>query len=409
MLLLRTGNAKEYEELSARDIAKRFGVPIEKLVKTPVFELVPDKIHSKPGQSKEISGPAGASPPASFTFKHERVTYELRYATSNFPQEKGDKFIDVYEPRKIKFLGIIQFVDPEDEDLLVYMFLYPWCGNSPFKAEAVSQPHWYFKDVEKLADADVDKFAKLGEAITTISRYSGEPLRIVAKGFDIIGTEQLIDSQIQSQLLTIAQSDPAAFLTKINSQLTTFRGIAVNAIDTGLFIIKGAGNGKAWFWNRGEQNGKKITEIYDNGIADAEQLLTYVNANIHEYYPLLFQALQSEKSVSTAEKFLSAQAPIDLMSMFDNTPKSVAQVDTSSDFGGGTDDIEVKDNFVEQEVFPAPPVTEPRTTPHVEPEVPVVPDQPLPPVVETAVPPVAETPPPANVPAFLNKPKGAGK
>jgi len=364
MLLLRKSSEKEFQDIDPVDFAEEFKIPLKKLIKTPVFNLTEAKKIKKPGQSKEISVPAGRSDRASFFFKKDNITYEIRYAESANNVEKGDKYVVEYEPRSVVFKGGIQFMDPENLDLLVFTYVLPTCSDSPFRTAGMNPPHYEFVDKEKASQKEMEGFGEFSKAISTISGYTGDPLRILAKAFNITGTDVMEDVEVQSELAKIAQNSslggPTAFNKKAGSQVHLFKGIVLNAVDKGIFILKGNAMGEYWMWNSGDLKGQRVVQVFDNGVAKIEVLQAFISENMQEYYSILINAMKSQSASDAAERFLESQPALDLNALFDTTPKTIAKP-AESEFGGSTDDImnestdslqEVNPNLTQQPLVP---------------------------------------------------------
>ena len=101
MLLIRKGSEKEFTSLTIEKCEEMFNIPSKKLFKTPEFVINPKRQSSNPGQSHQLSSPAGTQVPANMFVKIANVSYEIRYAETINQIERGDKWVEDYFPRKV--------------------------------------------------------------------------------------------------------------------------------------------------------------------------------------------------------------------------------------------------------------------------------------------------------------------
>lgn len=332
-------------QVTAEEVSQRFNVPLEKIRKAPEFVINPERLVSKKsGQSKEMNIPAGKGVMASMFIKEGGKKLQLRYAEAVNQVEKGNKYVDEYAPRKIHFKGLGVVIRDDNEDLMVYMYLHPACAQSPFRSKnSPEKPGWAFKDLEREGEEVMEGVIALNDALQAILSYSGEPLRIIAKGFGIQGVDKQTDKQVQAELSKKAQNPmiggPVAFLEKINTNDTIFRGLINNGIDRNLFIVKTSGGRKRWTWGASERRGMDIVDLYDNGTPDGQVLIEYILTKISEYYPILMKYQESYVAEKTANDFWAGKDLIDLNKMFSPAFKEQAPI------GGGTDETSSEDDI----------------------------------------------------------------
>lgn len=317
---------------TAREVAERFGVPYEKLEKTPEFLINPEDIVRKPGQSAEISIKAGTRVMANIIVRVNGKSIEIRYAESANDRYIGDKLVPEYTPRKITFLGEAQLIEESNMDLAVFMYLHPFNRNSPFRKPTAAYS-WYFKDIEAESAIQMDINTALMESMYEISSLSGEPLRIIAKGFGVTGVLSLPDNAIKSQLIEMAKVDPVEFNKNIGSQQTQFRGLILNGIDNGLFVVKRRGGTDTWMWGAGQSAGQPIVDIVDKGVSQSDILIEQILYKITEYYPILVNAVKAVGAKANADEYL-ANTDLNVKQMF--AGMSSAPKVPESEFGGGS-------------------------------------------------------------------------
>lgn len=344
MLLIRKASDKDFQLIDVEEVCERFGVPLDKLKENPELLINEDRISDRLGQSRELSAPAGNSKPSSFVFTWKNIKYELKYAkfVNEVPTQTGENRKE-YEPRKVVFKGVVQFYEIDDIDLMVYLYLYPKCGNSPFKS-ARTIHDWYFKDLEAEGQAEMDKFNELSEAISEINSLDGDALRVVAKALNITYQPFTKDIQIRAELSKRAQLDPYAFNKALNSNVTRFKGIVLMSVDMGVFELKPNGQYSSWYWGKGENNGRKVVDVISDKENANDVLFTHIQSNMSEYYVTILNTIKHMNADAKSDDFLENQEKIDLKDVFgskDSTSKQPEIPAGGSEFGGGTDEIDI--------------------------------------------------------------------
>lgn len=336
MLLIKEGGAKEFQSVTAEELAERFNIPIEKITKSPEFIINPDRIaRKKAGQSREISVPAGSGFFANMFVKIAGKTLEIRYCESINQVEKGDKLVDEYFPRKLQYLGENMLMEADNLDLCVYMFLYPLCKQSPFRNSIKEKYHWGFKDLEQESEEEMASTNELMNALNAINSYSGESLKVIARSFGFTGVDDTEDIILKANLVKLVQNPniknaALEFNKNINSQVHIFRGLSLNAIEKGLFVVSTMGLNEYWAWGEGDRKGQRIVDITNGSVSKNDTLLLHIQNNIQEYYPIIYSANRTMAAKNKTESFFEKQAPIDLNAMFNQQ--------SASEFGGSTDD-----------------------------------------------------------------------
>lgn len=289
-----------------KDVAKRFGVPLEKLEKSSEFRFN-EALKGYDLGSKSKRSPGGNRFPASFhATDKDGLNVEIRYAKSHTKnRDKAGILMDVFSPRKVEFMGDIDV--PETLEEAIFKYLHPKCSQSPFRGN-VSYPFTYeYVDKQQKAEKAIEKGDTMLKALQHAKNYSSTDLRLMAKGMGIENVDGKEEQELRADLSELAMKNPSEYLRKTNLNGTIFDGRIMDAIDSGLFIKKESFGVERWEWNAGVNKGQTICEISNRSISAQEFLRNHIKSNLNQYYAQITNIQNEMDAEKKAEAFLSQQ------------------------------------------------------------------------------------------------------
>lgn len=319
------------QKISAKDFCIKFGIDFNALKKNPVFE---EKAR-KTGVNK---GPT-TFPARCFIRDKEGAVLELRYSqTRNTRVVKNEK-IDSFSPKNIK-LEAVKTRIATDEDKLVFMFANPNNTVSPFtNGKNTLYTH---VDPAIVAAGRMKAVHATKKAMDYLDAMSDAELIIFAKGFQasyrdkarpfnpfVDGTHTDVDI-VRVSMMEFCNINPQAIVELYDNQLGKIRGQIVSLVDNGIVVLDSSTGVRQWRWAKGERQGQPIgNQILDNHSDARDYLLTYVQANLHEYLSTISSTNESISAEQSALNYLSNQkaqqvAHVESLS-YEGLPQSYAE------------------------------------------------------------------------------------
>lgn len=299
--------------VTREQLAKKFGVNLNKIEKRPEFEStkkIVDRINGG-----RIKSPAGHNLLCYFVVEdpETRLPMEIRFAESNNQKIVGDRVIDQFKPKQIVFTGSAIALDrtnPADLDRALYLHLYPTNSLSPLRTSRSPRAKHEFIDTTARAEKRINGINEMGEAILHATQVKGQDMLIFAKGLGIPSVENKDEREVRADLMDFAQKQPKLYLEKKNSQLTIIEGRIENFIDKGIFKLEQIGTVRRWSWTAGNKEGEIILDIV-NTTQDAKTALkNHIFNDINEYNAILANLTETLSSRAVAEAALKAlEAP----------------------------------------------------------------------------------------------------
>ena len=306
------------KQVGLDELQKELGIkiPIEKVLKKPVFEINPALKQRDPANGPNAYRVrAGYDFPPKFNFRHPKTgrTHEVRYADQMpVPKEATEGRTFSYSPKMLSFEGEMEYVNT-DEDKAIFFYLYPVCKDSPCRS-AKSPYEWHFVDDEAKANARIESIEKKREAMRFVDTLEGQSLFIIAKALRIPGAHRMDERQVLAEVSDYAMAKPEEFLKKADSQVAQIEGLIIDAIDRGIFVLDKVYNTKQWKWGMGTSKGAMIVELSEHVKDEAEALITHFQSNnLTEMLPKLIEISKTVVAKDTAEKQL---AGVDILGQF---------------------------------------------------------------------------------------------
>lgn len=305
------------------DLEKRLGItiPIDKLLKKPLFEINPALILKDPANGPGAVKHRNAMEfPAYFrTQLKTGEDVEIRYCTNRTPDVKTHGQTEKFAPRMVEFDGRAEFIK-DDKDKAIYFWLHFYNKTSPFRV--VGLPHEYdLVDDDARANELIAGLTLKGKATSHAAALQGDQMVIIAKGMRIPGASTMEPLMIKAQLMQYASDNPAAYLNAAESQVNHIQGLIFDSIDKGIFVMENVYNSKRWKWNMGVKKGEVIVEMSSSVVDDNEALLTHISQHINEFLPVLIDTSKTINAKSNLDKALSNVNVMDMLGYNDNPPQ----------------------------------------------------------------------------------------
>lgn len=298
-------------QVTAKDLATRFDVDLDKILKNSLFQLNPVLKGFDLGASRQkgravFRTPNGKYYPAFFMTRDPKtdLDIEIRFASSRTHRNIGEKRIEVFSPRNVFINGDDSIPSTVDEAL--YFYLYPVNRQSPFRYD---NP-WVYKhqDLMEEAESKISQADVLFQALSHARSVSGPEMGLFAKGLGIHGVTAMDHKEVSAQLSEWAQRDPVFYMSKVGNQTTLFDGRVMDAIDIGVFVLKPNMGVFRWEWGVGPKKGNKIVDIVNSNEDSKKVLLDFIKSDPNAYYDDIMNAHKSVTADVTMEAFLKAKS-----------------------------------------------------------------------------------------------------
>lgn len=300
------------KQVNLNDLGKALGIeiPLDLIKKKPLYEINPALVIKDPANGPMATKCRQAMEfPCVFntTLKNGEAV-EIRYCLTRTPDPKTHGSTEKYSPRVCEFEGRAEFVK-DDLDKAVFFWVHFYNKTSPFRQ--VGQPFEYeLVDDDAKARELIEHLTLRGRAATHASALQGEQLMIIAKGMGIPGVQSMEPMMVKAQLMQFASDQPAEYLVKAESNVTHVKGLIVDSIDKGIFVLDNQFNVKRWRWGEGVRKGELLVEISNNVPDHNEALVTHISQHIQDILPVL---METAKNVNGSKSLEAGAKDIDVM------------------------------------------------------------------------------------------------
>lgn len=320
------------EKISAKQFCEKFGIDYNAIKKNPVFEM-------EKSRHKGVNKGPTTFPARCFIRDKSGSVLELRYAqTRNVRIVKNEK-IDSFSPKNIKLEAVKTRV-ATDEDKLIFMFANPNNIVSPFGNGKNSL--YTHVDPALVAAGRMKAVNATKKAMDYLDKMSDEELIIFAKGFQasyqdkarpfnpfVDGTNTDVDI-VRVSMMEFCNINPQSIVDLHDNQLGKIRGQIVSLIDNGIVVMDASTGVRQWRWAKGERQGQPIgNQILDAHSDARDYLLTYIQANLHEYLTTISSTSESISAEQSALNFLASKKKEEVVHQeslsYEGLPQSYAE------------------------------------------------------------------------------------
>ena len=337
---------------STEDVAKLFNVDLNKLRKEPVFKINEDLKGYDLGSRKKRETQPNPFPAFFFGEDSRGMNLEIRYAASksNMRDKDSKKLITIYSPRKVRTEGDLTLATKLD--LAFYMYIHPKNRQSPFR-KPDSVWTYEFVDNDTVAQTDLNRGTDMLSALNHANKAPWFNLPLIAKGMGVANVDNMKELQIRAALSNLALTNPAAYLLKVNKNVTVMDGRILDAVDKNIFVLDQTYGTPRWLWNAGKNKGQMVCEVTNQSVGASEFLIAHIKDNLPTFYvPLM--TIQDEQNVNDkAEEFLIANKKVEEVILdtpsinLTKAPESELE-ETDIDDEEENFDIESKEDFPEE-------------------------------------------------------------
>ena len=178
-----------------------------------------------------------------------KLGYEVRVRLAQTQRkDKDDGFI--YTPNIVDMIPGEDGVATVTDDLeFAFWFLHPWCAHSPFK-KVDTEAFFEYKDDDAKSKTDNDTEENRINALSYIVGNFAKnikDLRVIAKGFNIAGVDEMTDDVVKRELRMLANNDPVGFVNKIENRETAFSGQVQEALDRKILRLETFNGMSRWY------------------------------------------------------------------------------------------------------------------------------------------------------------------
>lgn len=304
------------------ELAKVLGVtiPIDKILKKPLFEINPELIYKDPANGPMArKNRQGMEFPAEFRVrKANGEVVEIRYATNAMPDKTTEGRTEKYVPKKVQFDGKAVFL-AGDADKAVYYYLHFFNKQSPFRLEwqqYFNKPFEYeFQNDEMKANLQIEAITARNKATDHASKVSVDEMIILAKGLRIGGVHAMEPIQVRAAMMQFANDNPKLYMEKIQSTVNQVEGLILDGIDKGIFVLDQGQNIKRWKWAMGPKTDQLIVELPTSVGNTHQALITHVQQMpgvLNEFLPAL---METRKTMAAKVNITKELEGVDVLAM----------------------------------------------------------------------------------------------
>lgn len=300
------------QKVTAKEFCKKFGIDIDLIQKTPVFEVAKKYKKKDKANGNVIKVPARISIPNK-TYIRNKITsevHELRYAeTKSIRTINGEK-VDTYSPR-YSYLIAEKTSFKKDIDQAVYMYANVSNFTSPFGTG--KNPDYEHVDPSARALSKLNSLTDVGKAMNMVMDMADIDIMVLAKGLSaeyknfqpFINGKDTDTQTIRVELLQFAQLNATVFLENVDNGISKVRGQVVNLVDKGIIKISTVQNIRQWKWDAGDRKGQPLgDQIVDPHVNALDVLINYILANLSQYYDAIHTVHNTVSIEAGALEFL---------------------------------------------------------------------------------------------------------
>jgi len=304
------------------EIGKTLGVtiPLDKILKKPLFEINPELIYKDPANGPmSRKNRQGMEFPAEFRVrKANGEVVEIRYCTNATPDKATEGRTEKYVPKKVQFDGKAVFL-AEDQDKAVYYYLHFFNKQSPFRLEGqqyFNKPFEYeFQNDEAKANAQIAILEARIKATNHASQVPLDEMIVLAKGLRIGGVHAMEPIQVRAAMMQFANDNPKLYMEKIQSTVNQVEGLILDGIDKGIFVLDQGQNIKRWKWALGPKMDQLIVELPTSVGNTHQALITHVQQMpgvLNEFLPAL---METRKGMAAKVNITKELEGVDVLAM----------------------------------------------------------------------------------------------
>lgn len=296
------------EQVTARELARKFGLDFEAITKAPKFE---NKQVSIDPVTKARRFNQGVSMRSRFYARDPETAKEVRiqYAKSAGNKQVGDKLQKLYEPIYVQYNGEI-FSHYDDHDLAIFFALHPLCVASPIKTQKKTKKRFEFIDRKARAVSEIEAMDNLDKANYHAKTASYDQLVMISKGLLFKGVDEMDEDELRVAVRKYAIQNTQKYIDAIDSKVVKVEGRVRDLVDKKVFVLDAKGAVRQWKWDKGPHEGQPIGDQITNRTQDAvDYLVKYVLDNPEENVERLFTVHQN---MATRERAASVLDTIEI-------------------------------------------------------------------------------------------------